>query len=47
LLIKDIDLETLPSLPLSRRKELLRISGIYFAINSLESCVSNKGEKAL
>jgi hypothetical protein len=45
--INNIDLETLPSLPLSRRKELPRISGIYFAINSLECRVSSKGEKAL
>jgi len=45
--INNIDLKTLPSLPLSRRKELPRISGIYFAIDSLEGRVSSTGEKAL
>lgn len=42
-----LDLAALPSVCLSRRSELPEAPAIYFVIDSLESFVSSKGEKAL
>jgi hypothetical protein len=44
---ESLNLSGLSSVPLTNRKQLLPILDIYFAIDSLESCVSSKGEKAL
>jgi hypothetical protein len=44
---ESLNLSGLPSVPLTNRKQLPPILGIYFAINSLECRVSSTGEKAL